>query len=181
MGWLISHDLTKKEQVAELVKGWSNAEAGTGTRCLDYSVRGNTLFAVMEPIVGGTPQPDDRWIMVCLLRKDRGYGWGYRDLDESMGPFNYNCPMKFLRMVPKVTCEEWREGVRQWHANRAKVSSIPVSVGSVVKFKQGLKVLGESLDGQEGKVLAKQGRGYLVQLGYSSVKIYRRHIEEVLF
>jgi hypothetical protein len=108
MGWDISYDMSKADQVADLVKGWS--EEGRGCRFLAHSVRGNVLYAVGQNFTAGEPERfEDRWIFVCLLRKDRGYGWGYKDMDESMGPYYYNCPLKFLDMAP-VACEEWREG-----------------------------------------------------------------------
>jgi hypothetical protein len=179
MGWLISQDMSKAEQVAELVKGWSNEKGGC--RFLAHSVRGNVLFAVGQNFERTKPERfEDRWIMVCLLRKDRGYGWGYKDMSERMGPYNFNCPLKYLAMAPEQ-CATWREGVRAYHEKRRKRSSETIEPGTVFQFAKGFKAAGESLDGAEAKILRKSGRGYIAQLEYSTIKVMRRHIGEVLF
>jgi hypothetical protein len=45
-------------------------------------------------------------------------GWGYKDLDESMGPYYFSCPLKYLDMVPIDRYggnAEWRAGVVAYH------------------------------------------------------------------
>ncbi len=179
MGWLISHNMTKAQQVAELVKGWSNDKKGC--RFLAHSVRGNVLYAVGQSFDRTKPEAfEDRWIMVCLLRKDRGYGWGYKDMSESMGPVESNCPLKFLAMAP-VACETWRVRVRATHEKRRQKST-KIEPGTVFVFSKGYKdSLGASLDGVESKILRKSGRGYIAQLEHITIKVMRRHIGEVLF
>lgn len=179
MGWLISEDMTKAQQVAELVKGWSRP--GGGCRFLAHSVRGNVLYAVGQNFDRTTPERfEDRWIMVCLLRKDRGYGWGYKDMSESMGPVEANCPLKFLAMAP-VADEAWRARVRATHEKRRQKST-KVEPGMVFVFAEGYKdSLGSSLNGVESKIIRKSGRGYIAQLEHTTIKVMRRHIGEILF
>lgn len=178
MGWLISYDLTKEQQVAELVKGWSNEEGGC--RVLAHSVRGNVLYAVMQNFKRTVPERfEDRWIMVCLLRKDRGMGWGYKDMSERMGPFESNCPLKYLDMAP-VADEAWRERVRATHEARRKRSALKLGVGVRFKFRAGLTAAGESLDGQEATITRKSGRGWIASYGYSTIKVMRRHVGEII-
>ena len=179
MGWLISHDMTKAQQVAELVKGWSNDQKGC--RFLAHSVRGNVLYAVGQNFDRTTPERfEDRWIMVCLLRKDRGYGWGYKDMSESMGPNVADCPLKFLAMAPEADAN-WRARVRGHHENRRQKST-KIEPGMVFVFSKGYRdSLGNSLDGVESKILRKSGRGYIAQLEHITIKVMRRHIGELLF
>jgi hypothetical protein len=177
MGWLISYDLTKQQQVAELVAGWSNEKGGC--RFLAHSVRGNVLFAVGQNFVRDEPEKfEDRWIMVCLLRKDRGMGWGYKDMDESMGPVEVGCPLSYLDMAPcpNEWGQKWRERVRAYHAKRK--AQKPIQPGDKIRFKPGLRVLGEEVDDAEYIVTRKNGRGYIVQMGFMPVKIMRKHIAE---
>lgn len=178
MGWLISQDMTKAEQVAELVKGWSNEKGGC--RFLAHSVRGNVLYAVGQNFERTTPERfEDRWIMVCLLRKDRGYGWGYKDMSESMGPFESNCPLKFLTMAP-IADEKWRARVRATHENRRRKST-KIEPGAVFVFAKGYKdSLGQSLEGKYGEILRKSGRGYIAQLEHTTIKVMRRHIGRIV-
>jgi hypothetical protein len=177
MGWLISHDFTKEEQVADLVKGWERE--GKGTKCIAHSVRGNVLYGVYVPTVQGVEGTEaERFIMVILLRKDLGYGWGYKDMAEEMGPFKYDCPLKYLAMAPTVRCQEWRDGVL---ANASRKKATKIEPGCVIRFASGYKdCLGNSLNGVESKILRKQGRGYIAELGGMTIKIMRRHVGEVL-
>lgn len=47
-------------------------------------------------------------------------GWGYKDLDESVGPCEVNCPISYLAQAsdPVGYAVEWREKVRAYHAAR---------------------------------------------------------------
>jgi hypothetical protein len=179
MGWLISYDLTKKQQVAELVKGWTIEDTGRGMTCLDYSVRGNTLYAVFQPTQDGKPSDGDAQIAVFRLRKDRGMGWGYKDMTEAMNPFYYDCPLKLLKLAPVVTCPEWRAGVLAWHARNRSMRAAKIKVGSVVQFKPGLSCLGDPLT--EARVVGKAKRGYFVDVGGGMrARVSRGDIENVV-
>jgi len=55
-----------------------------------------------------------RWIEVHLLKfyRDRGQvSWGHKPMEESVHPYYYSCPLKYLSMVPEVTDAAWRAGV----------------------------------------------------------------------
>ncbi|GAG45941.1 unnamed protein product, partial [marine sediment metagenome] len=178
MGWLISFDLTKKQQVAELVKGWTIDDTGRGMTCLDYSVRGNTLYAVMQPTQDGKPSDGDAQIAVYRLRKDRGMGWGYKDMSEAGHPFYYDCPLKLLKLAPVVASAEWRANVHAWHARNRAMRSAKIDVGSLVRFRPGLSCLGEPLT--TALVVGKTKRGYLVDVGGGmKARVTRRNIEKV--
>lgn len=54
----------------------------------------------------------ERFIVLYLCEYDRhSQDWGYKDICESMGPYYYDCPIKYLDMTPPAD-EHWREGVR---------------------------------------------------------------------
>lgn len=176
MGWLISHDFTKKEQVADLIKTWDIPDTGRSQDCIGHSVRGNVLYAVLQPRINGEPS-GDAYIAVFLLRKDRGYGWGYKDMTEACGPFVYDCPEKLFKLAPVATNPEWRQSCRDKAS--AKRASAPLVPGTVVRFKSGFKSGdGESLDGERVTILRKQGRGYIGEFESSgmTIKLFRRHI-----
>ncbi len=73
-------------------------------------------------------------IFVALLAKSRD-GWGYKDMDESMGPYNYDCPLGILNAADPVeklysgwaleTATNWRAKVRA-HWARPKVEPLTV-------------------------------------------------------
>lgn len=70
-------------------------------------------------------------ILLFLLGKDGNYGWGYKDMTESMGPAYYDCPLAFLDAVPEPQSEYsagWRDKVRAYHESMRR----RFSVGQVV-------------------------------------------------
>lgn len=98
------------------------------TTCLAHCYRGNpysgVLWAVWErtfTINGQRAQPTERWITCDLLRYQKDAGWGFKDMDESMHPFYYSCPIKYLDLVPVDQYggnPEWREGFQEYHARQ---------------------------------------------------------------
>ena len=117
MGWLYPyHTFERSDLIKDLTKGWESENA-TGT-CIAKCTRGNILWAVWEVCVKDTGNAD-RYIVCNLMQKYNT--WGYKDIDESMHPYYYTCPLKYLAMVPKVLSEDWRSGVVAYHERRKQV------------------------------------------------------------
>lgn len=89
-----------------------------------HCFRGNPITGgVLYYVVERTDKADgkkERFIAVDLIRRSGRYEMAYKDMDESMHPFNYSCPLKYLDMVP-VANEGWRAKVREYHAKIAKM------------------------------------------------------------
>lgn len=73
-------------------------------------------------------------ILVCLFERrkdphsDDPASWGYKDMDESMGPYVYDCPLDILNLAtdpaPCGTAAEWREEVRRyWRKRRERLAT----------------------------------------------------------
>lgn len=129
MGWLFRTGITRRELIEERSKDWSRQGAdGTTitTKCLAHCCRGNVLWAVWErrftredKEVGLT----ERWITCDLLRYQSNSGWGYKDMDESVSPYYFTCPLKYLDLVPLDQFggnAEWRECVRSHHVRQQR-------------------------------------------------------------
>jgi hypothetical protein len=124
MGWYYT-ETTKKQLIESRIKPWENirGDLKVNSQCIAHCYRGNrfsgVLYMVLEHtrtnIVTGEVKMTDRWIEVDLLRYHSGM-WGYKDMEESMHPYYYSCPLSYLAMVPNVTSEEWRAGVQKYHA-----------------------------------------------------------------
>lgn len=72
---------------------------------------------------GAEVQLTERRIGCDLLRSQAGFGWGYKDMDESMHPYFYSCRLKYLDLVPiEKFCghPEWRANVRRFHRRQAE-------------------------------------------------------------
>lgn len=129
MGWLFTRGQTR----ADLIQRLTKPEEGdkSSYRTLAHCTKGNVLWAVQEVVFkqgnprfeAGAPQ---RFIGCYLIAPQKGFGWGYKDMEESMHPYYYHCPLAYLDMAPEA-CVAWREKVREWHARNGR----PVAVGDI--------------------------------------------------
>ncbi|HHW1804892.1 TPA: hypothetical protein ACUT6U_000987 [Pseudomonas aeruginosa] len=120
MGWLFS-SRTRSELIQNLIRSEDTARASV--RVLVHSLRGNVLWSVSEVTAKTTgvhpdlvPGESMRYIRCDLLQR-RGGEWGYKAMDESMAPYYYSCPLRYLDMAKELS-SEWREKVRAHHARR---------------------------------------------------------------
>jgi hypothetical protein len=141
MGWLFRQDITRKELIAERTESWERQSGETivQSECLAKCFRGNVfsgvLWAVWERRFvkdGEDTEPRQRWITCDLIQYRRDAGFGFKDMDESMGPYYYSCPMSYLELVPIDEFggnAEWRAEVINHHERqREKRRSQAISV-----------------------------------------------------
>ena len=135
MGWTYTKGATKKEIVAERVLPRQRTD-GTLAICLGHSLRNSVLWTVWE--ITGPGRAAVRYIGCDLLGLDRGYGYGYKDMEECMHPYEYGCPRAFLDMVPEA-CPEWRIKVQEyWRQDKERREKIKaLKPGEVVKLVKG--------------------------------------------
>lgn len=127
MGWYGSYKSSKADEVAECSKG-----------ALAKSLKGSVLWTVRE----GTKDNGEKIKFIgCDLIEKHGDNWMHKPLDESMHPYYYSCPLKFLEMAPEA-CPEWRAKVREFHARAAR----KFAVGDTVKLIPNVKVRGTPID-----------------------------------
>lgn len=135
MGWLFTPGVRRQELIGERSRSWERTlDDGTTVKstCLAHCYRGNmfsgVLWSVWERTFSAADGIDEsrseRWIQCDLLRYSRcNDGWGYKDMEESMHPYYYSCPLKYLEMVPIDPYggnEEWRKIVAEHHAKRRR-------------------------------------------------------------
>lgn len=141
MGWTFCCS-RRADLIQELTEGWRHKGSDTSRECIAKCYRGSVHRGVLWTVwvrrnADGTER--DRFIGCDLLQYQRGQGpgyeWGYKDMCESMHPYYYSCPLKYLDMVP-VACEEWRKGVREYHAKRSR----KLAVGETYQAAQGLRI-----------------------------------------
>lgn len=152
MGWTtcIGYDKERliKDRLRIKDRLYDNEQGGITWKVLAHSLRGNNLWYVVERTEHGEGYKKTyRFIALDLIGYDPyGKGWGYKDLCESMGPTQKNCPLKFLDMVP-VPCDsgyaqQWREQVRAWHKmsaqQRKKLKEINPQPGEKWLLRDGL-------------------------------------------
>ena len=127
MGWLFTEDASRSDIINKLTSPEENNTRRWET--LAHCVRGNVLWAVIEI----TCKQDDtrkRFIACDLLSSDKDYGWGYKDMEESMFPYYFSCPLTYLNMVP-VANADWRTEVQKYHQRRHRKVDIGQKIGLV--------------------------------------------------
>ncbi|MQT88093.1 hypothetical protein DYL61_16825 [Pseudomonas nabeulensis] len=120
MGWLFS-SRSRSELIHDLIQPEDHARASVCV--VAHTLRGNVLWSVVEVTAKAegvhkdlAPGQSTRYIRCDLLQRSGGQ-WGYKGMDESVHPFYYTCPLRYLEMAKEIS-PEWREKVRAYHAQR---------------------------------------------------------------
>lgn len=112
---------------------------GSGYTLIDHATAGPRLWSLVERKADGL-----RFVALHLMEdgsaSDNWTGWGYKDMDETVGPSYYDCPLRILNgatMEPIAYAAEWREKVRQWHTtrNRARQAEKTLEPGRCVNYR----------------------------------------------
>ena len=125
MGWDFTKDASKADIVRECLSGSAKP---TDYFPIAHKVVSNCLWIVFEHISGDRSA---RFIGLCLLEKKSGFGWGYKTMEEVMGPCEVSCPLQFLEITPLPNspgAEAWREKVRAYHAAKSGPASMQMAV-----------------------------------------------------
>ena len=144
MGTFYTHGADKKAIIAECTEDYSSAKGTSNVlakRCI-----GNELWVVREETLTGQ---DPKRIICLYLLTSHGGDWGYKPMDESMGPHYYKCPVRFLGMVPlpclcegtkPCDCGKWRRNVlAYWRVQDAYKN---LKVGQTVILKDEITIGG---------------------------------------
>lgn len=114
MGWIHTQGATKADIVKELTDGlrWDLARRA---ELLAKRTVGNHLWMVWE-VTSDQRTPEGgairtRFIELALLSKHRNYGWGYKNMDHTMGPVETDCPLAFLDLLRS---NEWGGYGESW-------------------------------------------------------------------
>jgi hypothetical protein len=131
MGWLFTPGITRRSLIEERTKDWQRTtDEGThiAATCLAHCFRGGCFSGVLWSVWERNTfteddklaKPTERWI-ACDRLQCRSGVWGYKDMEESMGPFYYSCPLSYLELVPVEKYgghAVWREKVKAYHTER---------------------------------------------------------------
>lgn len=190
MGWTFypsrgrdTIDLLKAEFVSENQHGkWD---------WIDHAVRGSTVYALMrftpkQTSIDATYIADTdgsyRFIVVFLTsRRGRdGYDFGYKDITESMGPCEKDCPTRLIKAASPIRTDD-KSYARQWRtdclaaraANRLANANRP-KPGDIFRTNRPVKFT----DGSEHSVftcvtIQRRGRNVTAYRARSTGLLYR--------
>ena len=84
---------------------------------LDYSIRGNYVYELLEITKDSSVDYLISVIKISRMKEDNSIG--YKIMDETCGPFAYNCPQKYLKKSTSTNevAIEWRKKCFEYHKN----------------------------------------------------------------
>ncbi|MAM55833.1 MAG: hypothetical protein CMN25_00655 [Salinicola sp.] len=147
MGWTVPYTTTSRDELVRHIFDEHN-EPGR-FEIIDHSLRGNVLYLLYFK-----PEQNYRFITVYLLsgpspcsRREGDRGWGYKDMDESMHPYYYDCPERLLKQsdVQSEFAVAWREACRQHRLKikRQKTLASEMPAGTVIQMAAGWDANGQ--------------------------------------
>ena len=167
MGWLymsrhhMGGHATPSAYLADQFTYSRTSDDGTtqGLRVLESACVGNRVwYAAAQKIVNDVP--GDVVAIVCLVRwnlQDKeGMHFGYKDMDETMGPCEDGCPEKILRLLTATTYEsalDWRRRCLK----RLRLLTRPVIDGMRIRLDQPL-TFGDGYVGADFTVIKRNGK-----------------------
>ena len=166
MGWDFYAD-SRIDKQALIKKFREPGSLAPGYEMLDSAVVGNNFWYLMR-----APSGEVSIGLNLMQSGGKGCGWGTKELDESMGPYEVNCPLHFLDKVspPKFGAAEWREAVRKYHAERAqrKTSRPAYAEGQLWTTRTGLTYqLLEKLEARRGWRVVKISTGMVYRAPFT--------------
>ena len=133
MGWT-SFQIHKTTKTIDVLRKELEQDDQGKTRArfklLDGVMRGATFYGVMEWTTWDTSTPDgsarervDVYGLVCLTERKNSYpmsqyvDFSYKQIDEGMHPFYYDCPIRLLDKLDKLApATEPASGAYKWRA-----------------------------------------------------------------
>lgn len=129
MGWLFSSNWGSRKELLQHLR--SKQRWGDNYEIVRSQAVGNNHWYVGKVIETG-----ELFIGLDLMQgsRDPYEGWGYKDLDESAGPCEVNCPVGYLDLVadPGFYATAWRVKVREYAAGKKAKKAL--GPGSLVRY-----------------------------------------------
>ena len=125
------------------VVSWESKDVIGKFEVLKSYVIGSTYYAAVKRTKFATEtEPENSIVFAAVVltqvnNKDY-YNFAYKDMDETVGPFQYNCPKSILDLLSPTESEyakQWREKcyeVLKEKKNPNKLGNLPI--GSVIKY-----------------------------------------------
>lgn len=155
MGWLFRDDKLRHQTPAEYFTQHltHESETASATVIATATVR-RTVYAAIR---NHNKQTGAAYIFcaVILFKNSDKDGFGYKDLDESVGPCEVDCPDRIMRLLTPVAdipnpcyAADWRERVTAAKASRLALrqGATKLSKGDLIKLPYEVKVAGISTD-----------------------------------
>lgn len=130
MGWTFPYSTTTKKRLVDEIL--SDYRHHPNWKIIKTALVGSCFWMALHSL-----KTDEKFIVLYLMEKHDGT-YGYKDMDETMHPFFYNCPVSLLDMTtsPKNEANPWRIEMRKKYAEktakRNERKANPAKVGDMV-------------------------------------------------
>jgi hypothetical protein len=129
MGWLFHNEKLRQETPVQYITREFTHTSGTRhATVLDAAAVRGTIYAAIR----NTDKETGKSYVFCaviLFKNSKKNGFGYKDMDEGMGPCEVDCPNRIMRLLSPVEdmpnpgyAADWRARVAQAKAARRKVA-----------------------------------------------------------
>ena len=127
MGWTGIHaDFYKNGKVdrkAEMDYRWTQSESEdyAQLRVLKSSMVGSVYYAAVEVSENGKVKEVFGVTGLTSVDNNDYYNFSYKDIDETMGPYSYDCPIGILNLLTDTDTEyalEWTKKCRERHEEK---------------------------------------------------------------
>lgn len=161
MGWLYYDIYTSPKQECDRLLNCKNEDCEQTV--LASCMKGNIYYAVIKQ---KTKDIDKNMAIVFLThyspKAKNGCNFGYKDMDESMGPCRYDFPEKYLDMLTPTNNElalEWRKAVRERISKNKKLAKL--KVGDKIKFRSPVETVSGVKVGDE--IIVEKRKRYFIR------------------
>ena len=143
MGWLFQNDKLRHQTPVEYITREFTHDSGTtAATVISAAAVGSTIYAAIRNH-DKTTSKSYVFCAVILFKNNERDGFGYKDMDESVGPCEVDCPARIMRLLSPIEdlpnpgyAAEWRKSVAAANAKKAEARSKigKLTVGDKVKL-----------------------------------------------
>ena len=114
---------------------WKGNKIDRKAECDKYFTYTNSPYEVLKSSMVGTTyyaaiKKGDIVFAAIFLTSTNGWDFGYKDMDETMLPFYFDCPFSILNLLTE-TDNEWANRWRQRCKDKAAMKKKQVKLGSL--------------------------------------------------
>lgn len=126
----------KIDRKKEMDTRWTQTEHNgyPELKVLKSSMIGNVYYAAIQ--VTRTQNKKEQYVFANIALTSERDGWfGYKDMSETMNPYNYDCPKGILDLLTPTDNElalEWRAKCNEYRKAKNTLRSLPI--GAEIKF-----------------------------------------------
>jgi hypothetical protein len=132
MGWLFQNDKLRHQTPAEYItRAFTHDNETTAATVITAAAVGGTIYVAIRNH-DKTTGKSYVFCGVILFKNNERDGFGYKDMDESMGPCEVDCPDRIMRLLSPIEeipnpgyAAEWRKSVAAAKAKKAETRSKP--------------------------------------------------------